>query len=46
MESTWVFTYWEAGDKVALASSTPTKKFSGVWENYKLGEWLRTKPMN
>jgi hypothetical protein len=24
------YTYWEAGDKVTLASSIPTEKFSGV----------------
>jgi hypothetical protein len=33
MGSTWVFTYWEAGDKVTRASSIPAVFFSGVWEN-------------
>jgi hypothetical protein len=31
------FTYWEAGDKVTLASSIPTEKFSGVQENWARG---------
>jgi hypothetical protein len=41
---TWVFTYWEAGDKVTRASSIPTEKVFGSLG--KLGEWLRTNELN
>jgi hypothetical protein len=44
MESTWVFTYWEAGDKVTRASSIPTEKVFGSLG--KLGEWRPTNELN
>jgi hypothetical protein len=44
MESTWVFTYWEAGDKATRASSTPTEKVFGSLG--KLGEeWRPTNEL-
>ena len=43
-ESTWVFTYWEAGDNGSLASSILTEFFFGSLG--KLGEWLRTNELN
>jgi hypothetical protein len=44
MDSTWVFMYWEAGDKVTRASSIPTEKVFGSLG--KLGEWRPTNELN
>jgi hypothetical protein len=41
----WVFTYWEAGDKVTRASSIPTKKVVGGLGKL-LGEWRPTNELN
>jgi hypothetical protein len=47
MESTWFFTYWEAGDKATRASSIPAVKFfgfRGFWK--KIGEWRPANELN